>query len=760
MGGGLFLLAISTEELPQGVDQEGISFAQYRDEFRASVDRDREWRNEAKEDMEFYCGKQWADQDSAALAEQGRPTLTINRIKPLINLLSGYQRLNRFEPEFLPRTKSDMDLCMVRKGVTKYIMDQCDYASIESSVFIDGAICGRAWFEVCYEWDYAVLDGDIKVKRVSPMDIYVDPESRAVDYSDAKFLFRCKWADKDELKAVYPEHADVIDFATNEYDRAEDVTLVGLEPLWYQKNTHKLRLVERWGRRTESQQYYLVVIDGQESLLKKDEVSVAHFVSGQVKKPIKLPVTKTYFTTFIGEHVLEEKESPYEHGMFPYVPFIAYYLGEGDIPAGVVRDIKDPQKEVNKRRSQSLHILGTQANSGWIYEEGVFDAKQKSNVRQFGSMPGVMVETKPGMMGRLQRINPPNPPIGLMQAEQEAAQDIRDISGINEGMLGTNIGQSASGRAIELRQRQAVTHIGALFDNLRRAKQHILFILWGKRGKKGLVQQYYTDEKTFRIIGDNGQPDFITINQRVQVEDPVAGVIHKTLNDLSVGEFDIVVSDTPSTATQRQSQFWALVDAVSKLGIPGDLVFDMLIDMSDIPNREEIKRRWLERQQVQQQVFQQQAVQQQAAQQLPIKLTGNINIKDIPPEAQAQMLAKVGIQVGSPQQLPQNPLLQLVRQLPPQVVQDIALMGPQELFGALRVLLGQLPSEVQKQVGQLLQGTAPEQVVRLFHDAAVQVIGTAEGMTGLPMRQVQRPRPQVMTQAAMREMMNAARGGI
>jgi hypothetical protein len=733
--------------------QRSLNFTQYRDEFRASVDKERDWRNEAKEDIEFFCGKQWDDRDRIALNEQGRPTLTINRIKPLINLLSGYQRLNRYEPEFLPRTKSDIELCTVRKGVTKYIMDQCDYASIESSVFLDGAICGRGWFEVCYEWDHSALDGDIKVKRVSPMDIYVDPESTAPDYSDAKFLFRGKWADKDELKAVYPEHADVIDFATNEYDKAEDVDFVGLEPLWYQKNTHKLRLVERWGRRTESQQYYLVVIDGKESLLKKEDISINHFVAGQVKKPVKLPITKTYFTAFIGEHVLEEKESPYQHGMFPYVPFIAYYLGEGDMPAGVVRDIKDPQREVNKRRSQSLHILGTQANSGWIYEQGVFDAEQKSNVRKFGSMPGVMIETKQGMMTKLQRINPPNPPVGLFQAEQEAVQDIRDISGINEGMLGTDISQSASGKAIELRQRQAVTHIGALFDNLRRAKQQILFIMWGKRSKKGLIQQYYTDEKTFRIVGDNGQQDFITINQQVQVQDPTLGVIHKILNDLSVGEFDIVVSDTPSTATQRQSQFWALVDAISKLGIPGEMVFDMLIDMSDIPNREEIKKRWMERQEAQ----------QQSAQNAPVKLTGNINIKDIPPDAQAQMLAKIGIQMQPQQQL--NPFIPLVQQLPPQVIQAISQMVPQELYGAIKMLFGQIPPELQAQVGQMIQGVPPEQVIQLFHDAAVQVISAAGG--GQQAQQPVQPQlpnqptsSQTITQPAMREMLNAAQIGM
>ena len=125
--------SIEVEEEKPALNLCGL--AKYRDEFRAAVDKDRDWRDEAKEDVEFYYGKQWSDSDRLAMNEVGRPIITINRIKPLINLLSGYQRLNRYEPEFLPRTKSDMELCNVRKGVTKYILD------MQPDHFIDKVSC-------------------------------------------------------------------------------------------------------------------------------------------------------------------------------------------------------------------------------------------------------------------------------------------------------------------------------------------------------------------------------------------------------------------------------------------------------------------------------------------------------------------------------------------------------------------------------------------------------------------------------------------
>jgi hypothetical protein len=173
---------------------------QKREWFRAAVDKWEDWRDAAQEDVEFVSGQQWKSEDKRVLEKAGRPAITINKIKPLINVLSGYQRLNRYDIDFLPRTNDDMNLCQVRKGITKYVMDRCDYEYHESNTFLDGAIMGIGWFEVKYTFDQEVGDGEAEIVREDPMSIYVDPESRKADFSDAKFLIRAKWVDKDELR--------------------------------------------------------------------------------------------------------------------------------------------------------------------------------------------------------------------------------------------------------------------------------------------------------------------------------------------------------------------------------------------------------------------------------------------------------------------------------------------------------------------------------------------------------------------------------
>ena len=618
--------------------QSNERLTKFKKWFQNSVDKADKWRKVAREDRDFYIGEQWKKSDKEKLEDAGRPAVTINRIKPLLNVLSGYQRLNRYDIDFLPRTNDDMALAQVRKGVTKYVMDQSNYNYEESDVFNDGVMMGIGWFEVGYKFDWERMDGDAFIRRVSPFDIYVDSESRDKYFRDAKYIIRARWIDKDELSSVYPEHKDEIEAQSREYlsEENEDSS----NQLWYEAESKKIRFAECWYKKTVKKKVYILT-NGTTT----NTVTPEMLMMGAVADVKEYTANEIHLMTFFDNVVLEDKKSPYEHGYIPFVAFPCYYLGDDDIPAGVIRDLKDPQRDLNKRRSQELHILNTQSNGGWITEQGAMTTEQEARFKARASTPGALLEVSPGSLtnGRLQRLEPQAPPAGVINATNEAANELPAISGINEALMGTDINNLQSGRAIELKQKQAITHIALLFDHLRHTKQRIAMMLWGRRGAKGIIPQFYTEQKTFRIVGKNGEPEFITVNQQVQQRDPqTMQVVSQTLNDLSVGEFDIVISDTPATATQRTAQFWSLVDACGKLGIQGSLVLDILLDLSDIPEKEEIKRRLKEQQQQQAQA-QQQQMQAQLAIEREKKLSRSIAYKDLQLPLQLQLAAKAGI---------------------------------------------------------------------------------------------------------------------
>jgi len=583
-----------TKQIADLPDQEKLGLL--RERFKSAITAESEWRREAREDVEFYAGRQWDDSDKEALRKTRRPCLTINKIRPMLNLLSGYQRLNRYDPEFLPRTGDDLEKVKVARGVTKYLLDEVQFDYVESDAALKSWLTGRGWYHAYWKQDWHTGEKNIVIESVSPFDVYVDPECTKDDLSDAEYLCHARWVGKEKVKQVFPEASDWVESIVSRYDQSEEeIECIGNEPLWYSVELQKARLVTMWYRHYETEEYW-VMPDGTEFT---GDVRGMLAEVGEKRKRSKMSVR---CGTFIGDLLLEDLESPYRHGNFPYILVNSYWLGEGDMPAGIVRDLKDPQRELNKRRSQMTHIMNTMANRGWKVKKGTMTDAEKNRLESMGATPGVVIEYQGDTAP--QEFATDQIPSVFFQVDRQSTDDLREISGINEAMLGT-APSSQSGRAKELDQRQAVTHITLLFDQMRAAKLRLMRQLWGRSGAPGLIPQFYTEPRIFRIIGENGQPQFIGVNQPVQMGvNPITGqAITEVLNDLSTFDFDVIITDTPATPSQRTAAFYALLE-MAKVGVP--VPPDMILEASDLPQKEEMKSRMMAAAQAQSQAAQSQ----------------------------------------------------------------------------------------------------------------------------------------------------------
>jgi hypothetical protein len=558
--------------------------------FRLGVDKRRRWEENAIEDYKFRAGEQWTDADIAKLTAEGRPPVTINITKAYTSLLSGYQRLNRYDPKFLPRTREDLSRAKLREAVNKFVLDTAEYDMEEATAFLHTITGGIGVLDVGYRAQPDSLDGDIYIEAGSPFDYYPDPDSRKADWSDARWVAKAWWIDKNTLMQTYSEQASDIETAFIEYDLDETLgsNLSMYGPVWYDKQSNKVRIVEFWYKVFGSQTYYKLN-NGQ--VIKKEQAdnnALLYVVSSAT-----VPSETIRVKVMMGNLELEDKPSPYEHGMIPFIPVVCDSLQECEaIPAGIVRDMKDLQRSINKQHSQQLHMINTNAGKQWLVNQG--DKVAQNDIRENGARPNGMIRHNGNPPVKVES---PSIDVGLVQIEQQNMNYVEAVTGINKAMMGMPSPTAQSGRAKEIDQKQAITNVIPLFDNLRSAKKKLIKMLWGTKNKRGLIPQYYRDERVIRIVGEDGQDDFVKINQQVTVQ-TMYGVIHQIMNDISIGDYDIIITDTPATATQRQSQFWALVDAAQKLGIPGDMIFDILLDASDLPQREQIKQRYMERQQM------------------------------------------------------------------------------------------------------------------------------------------------------------------
>lgn len=282
-----------------------------------------------------------------------------------------------------------------------------------------------------------------------------------------------------------------------------------------------------------------------------------------------------YSATACGEVLQEEIASPlmpYYNG-FPFFPYRAKWrpnVGNEELALkGIVRNIKDPQKELNKSRSQFLHILNTSANSGWIGDDDALTPEGWKDLEEMGSSPGVVIQKRKDR--ELTRINPVSMSAGHVRDYEQSGQDIKDISGINADALAIQ-DKSTSGRAIALRIKQAVTILSPYFRNFRFTKEMIGTAIFA------MIPHILNVNEIKKIVGQ----DFLTKNG---IDD---GYLDAFLTQIADGKYDVVITEADNSATIRNETFDQLSE-LAKAGMP--IPPDVILEFSSVPNSQDIIKR-------------------------------------------------------------------------------------------------------------------------------------------------------------------------
>jgi hypothetical protein len=140
-----------------------------------------------------------------------------------------------------------------------------------------------------------------------------------------------------------------------------------------------------------------------------------------------------------------------------------------------------------------------------------------------------------------------------------AVLGIYDPSQLNQGNI--------SGKAINGQQQQADLSNFHFYDNLTRS------IRWTGKIILDLVPNIYDAERVMRIIGEDGKPEIVTINQRTTDEFGVETV----LNDVTIGQYDVVMETGPGYNTKRQEAVDSMMSLLAAdpnlMNQAGDLIF-------------------------------------------------------------------------------------------------------------------------------------------------------------------------------------------
>lgn len=587
-------------------------------QFENFLDVTESTRDLAGRDQDYVDHKQWSDEEVTKLEARGQAPVVINRIKTKVNLLNGVQRQRRTDPKALPRTPRDEDGADAVTDAVRFVADNVDLHQTSSEVFDDMLVCyGAAIVEVGE--DNGELE--IQVNRIAWDRFYYDPHSREKDFSDAKFMGIVIWMDADDVETEFKKSAEEVQALLEGTTDTVDGSTYDDKPTWIDTKRRRIRVCQHYFK-------------------EKGVWMVSYF-------------TKQTF-------LIEPKKSNYvdEFGN-PDCPIEAQslYVDRDNNRYGEIRAYIWIQDEINHRRSKLLYQLSVRQTLG---EAGAVD--DEGQMKRELAKPDGHVKINPNK--RFEVLDTNDMSQGQFLLYQESKGEIDSI-GANAALSGEP-DSNLSGRAIQSLQQGGMAELGAIYDAHDAWERRIYRQIWNR------IKQFWDSERWIRITDDEDNLKWVGLNQPITkgqmlqeqaeqgnadaqallqefIDDPRLNEVETIKNNVKEMDVDFVLSASPDYAVLRQEQFETLSRLAEVYG-PEFVPFEVMLDLSDMSHKDEVKEKLKgdvdpEQQQAQAQLAAQQAKLEQDFRASEVAVNKARAIKDTM-DAEAQQLENEAVKKG------------------------------------------------------------------------------------------------------------------
>jgi len=543
-----------------------------------------DWRRQSWEDYEFRDGRMWSPAAFKKLQDKGINPLTINRIFPILNLLSGHFIKNQQDIIAKGRSAKDNELGQVASEALAYVKDRNRGRELLSAAFNDEITAGFGCIQV----------GKNNDPREEPVlwtprpwySCWWDPyASPWLDKEACRYFFSAGWKNLEDVQMVFPEKKKELDaqfqnlssnyYVPDFYDpgtEVEEYHKYLSSNQWVNTERKRVRPIEMWYTQITKGWFAIMedsrVIDLDTLKTPQEQFQVVQFS----RELITANVKKMRVATFVSDLLLQDVPSPYAHDKYPFVPFVGY-LDRFNCPFGIPRQIKEQSMEVNKRRSMALSLI---SNRRVIIEE---DAAEDLNKvydeanRQDGLI--VLRKNRKNSFEIQEMAALAAPQINLME---QSEREIQEIVGANDEALARNSALQ-SGVALDKKNEMSASVTLSLLENASYSQQRLGELTLA------MIQSEWTGPKVLRITDRmSGAEKFVEVNQKVYDEHKGAIVVQ---NNITEAGFDIVIASAPITDTMREKNMELLFSAINKA--PAEAVgplLNMAFEISDIPNKD------------------------------------------------------------------------------------------------------------------------------------------------------------------------------
>ena len=555
--------------------------AKMEDFYHDYNDKNQSFWYQAELDSRFYSGDQnvWSEVYTNVPLNR-RNVFNFNRIRRIVEMISGYQKRNRMSTIISPVENGDQVTADQYSKIISQIHRKEYVLQTISNSFSDALTTGFSLLHLWNDYRQDPVSGSLKVDALSYNSFLIDPYFRKQDFSDCNCLWKRTFLTQNQAISLLPDKEGMIKEIASEvtdnlftfmpeHSNVDRKNLLAYDEYYYlDSRRQKLLIDTQTGETTE--------------WTGKSEFGLDQFLKFNTSVHLserEIPTVK--LAIFIQGALIYDGKNPLGIDRYPFAPVFGYFnpnIADYSLKLqSVVRGLRDAQYLYNRRKNTELDIVESQINSGWIYKED--SLVNPDDIHLSGQGKGLALKMG-AQMTDVQQIMPPQVPPSMFQLSELMAKEIQEISGVNEELLGSATDDKA-GILSMLRQGAGLTTLQTLFDQLD-TSQNVLGSIMLEA-----IQANYTTGKVKRIIEEDPAPQFY---------------------NKAFGTYDAVVTDGFNTSTQKAQEFSQLIH-LREIGVA--IPDDTIIEAATLQN----KTKLIEKMQKEAQARQQQQEKMEQAQQ-------------------------------------------------------------------------------------------------------------------------------------------------
>jgi len=144
-----------------------------------------EWAVKFFEDQQFRTGVQWTAEQIEVLEKRGQSPIVVNRIHPIVETAKALLTFNKPQFRSTGREDSDRKTAKIWSDLAQWVWEISN-GNEELKQAIDDYYVGGLGYMMVYQDAHADMGkGEVKMKNLYPLDVYVDPNSRDIFFNDA-----------------------------------------------------------------------------------------------------------------------------------------------------------------------------------------------------------------------------------------------------------------------------------------------------------------------------------------------------------------------------------------------------------------------------------------------------------------------------------------------------------------------------------------------------------------------------------------------